>query len=161
MPKGFPEQDHWKPSGNLCVKAAISTPLAHLLAERIRAAGPIPFAEYMRECLYHPLFGYYSKPESRRFADFYTSVDVHPIFGRLLARQLAEMWAVLGRPREFLAVEAGAGMGRLAAQILDFTARWLPEFYGALQYVALEQSVARRAQHRGELRVEQAAVLQR
>ncbi len=135
------------------MKAALATPLAQLLAERIRAAGPIPFAEYMRECLYHPEFGYYSKPESRRFADFYTSVDVHPIFGRLLARQLGEMWDVLGRPREFVAVEAGAGMGRLASQILDFTARQLPEFYGALQYVAVEQSAARRAPHQEILRV--------
>ena len=54
------------------------TPLAALLAERIRRFGPITFAEYMRECLYHPVHGYYSQPESRRFADYYTSVDVHP-----------------------------------------------------------------------------------
>jgi SAM-dependent MidA family methyltransferase len=135
------------------MKAALATPLAQLLAERMRAAGPIPFAEYMRECLYHPEFGYYCKPESRRFADFYTSVDVHPIFGRLLARQLGEMWEALGRPREFVAVEAGAGMGRLASQILDFTRRQLPEFYGALQYVAVEQSAARRAPHQEILRV--------
>lgn len=122
----------------------LATPLARLLAERIREAGPISFAEYMRECLYHPQLGYYSKPESRRLGDFYTSVDVHPIFGRLLARQLAEMWDMLGRPQEFFAVEAGAGTGRLASQILDFAARELPEFYGSVRYFAVEQSVARR-----------------
>lgn len=98
----------------------------------------------MRECLYHPQLGYYSKPESRRLGDFYTSVDVHPIFGRLLARQLAEMWDMLGRPQEFFAVEAGAGTGRLASQILDFAARELPEFYGSVRYFAVEQSVVRR-----------------
>jgi len=128
------------------------TPLARALGERIGASGPIPFAEYMRECLYHPEFGYYSKPEARRFADFYTSVDVHPIFGRLLARQFAEMWDMLGRPHEFYAVEAGAGTGRLAGQILDFAARKLPEFYGALQYVSAEQSQARREWHRENVR---------
>jgi SAM-dependent MidA family methyltransferase len=106
----------------------------------------------MRECLYHPEFGYYSKPEARRFADFYTSVDVHPIFGRLLARQFAEMWDILGRPREFYGVEVGAGTGHLAEQILDFAARKLPEFYGALQYVSVEQSQARRERHRENLR---------
>jgi SAM-dependent MidA family methyltransferase len=134
------------------VKAVLTTPLAQVLAERIRRSGPIPFAEYMRECLYHPEFGYYSRPEVRRFADFYTSVDVHPIFGRLLARQLAEMWNGLGRPREFHAVEAGAGTGRLAAHILDFAAHKLAEFYGALRYVAVEQSRARRERHRENLR---------
>ncbi len=68
----------------------------------------------MRECLYHPEFGYYSRKDAVRFADFYTSVDVHPIFGRLLARQLAEMWEMLGRPAEFWAVEVAAGTGALS-----------------------------------------------
>ena len=130
------------------IKAVLATPLARALAERIRAAGPIPFAEYMRECLYHPQFGYYSRPETRRFADFYTSADVHPIFGRLLGRQFAEIWHALGRPSEFVAVEAGAGTGRLARQILDFAAQKLPEFYGALHYFVLEQSAARREKQR-------------
>ena len=129
------------------VGSASATPLARVLAERIRRNGPISFAEYMRECLYHPEFGYYSKPESRRFADFYTSVDVHPIFGRLLARQLAEMWDVLGRPSKFHVIEAGAGTGRLAAHILDFAMRSLPEFYAAVRYFAVEQSAARRGRH--------------
>ena len=121
------------------------TPLAQLLAARIRERGPLSFAEYMRECLYHSEHGYYNRPEARRFVDYYTSVDVHPIFGRLLARQLAEMWQLLSRPRPFWLVEAGAGSGRLAAHVLDFAARELPDFYSVLQYVAVERSAARRA----------------
>src|SRR6516225_9308291 len=78
------------------------TPLEELLAERICRHGPLTFADFMRECLYHPLYGYYSKAEAKRFSDYYTSVDIHPIFGRLLARQFAEMWMHLGRPEEFL-----------------------------------------------------------
>jgi SAM-dependent MidA family methyltransferase len=119
------------------------TPLAALLSERIRRFGPITFAEYMRECLYHPVRGYYSQPEARRFADYYTSVDVHPIFGRLLARQFAQMWEQLGSPSQFQLVEAAAGTGRLATHILDFAQSKLPEFYNALQYVAVERSPAR------------------
>jgi SAM-dependent MidA family methyltransferase len=126
---------------------AVSTPLARILADRIRQDGPIPFAEFMRECLYHPEFGYYNRKESQRFADFYTSVDVHPIFGRLLARQLAEMWEALGRPVEFWAVEAAASTGRLAGQVMDFAARELGSFYEALRYVAVERSAARCGEH--------------
>jgi SAM-dependent MidA family methyltransferase len=129
----------------------IRTPLAERLAQRIRARGPITFAEYMAECLYHPEHGYYSRSEAKRFADYYTSVDVHPVFGRLLARQLAEMWELLGRPPRFDLVEGGAGVGRLAAHILDFAARALPEFYGALHYTAVESSAARRAAHAQQL----------
>src|SRR5713101_4300771 len=90
----------------------------------------------MRECLYHAVHGYYSKAEYTRFADYYTSVDVHPIFARLLARQFAEMWESIGRPAEFALVEAGAGAGRLASQV--------PDFYRALRYVAVERSASRR-----------------
>ena len=122
------------------------TPLEELLTERIRRYGPIPFADFMRECLYHPVHGYYSKPESHRFVDYYTSVDVHPVFGRLLAREFAEMWEQLSRPKEFALVEAGAGVGRLALHILDFCKANLPEFYGAVHYVAVERSALRREQ---------------
>lgn len=122
------------------------TPLAELLTDRIRRYGPLTFADYMRECLYHPVRGYYSKAESLRFADYYTSVDLHPIFGRLVARQFAEMWESLGRPEEFTLVEAGAGVGRLAGHILDFSMAKLPDFYGALRYVAVERSASRREQ---------------
>ena len=119
------------------------TPLAALLAERIRRFGPITFAEYMRECLYHPVHGYYSQPEARRFRDYYTSVDVHPVFGRLLARQFAEMWHQLDRPSEFLLVEAAAGTGRLAGHILEFAQAHLPDFFNSLNYIAVERSPAR------------------
>lgn len=122
------------------------TSLEELLGERIHRYGPIPFADFMRECLYHPLHGYYSKSESRHFQDYYTSVDVHPVFGRLLARKFLEMWRSLDRPGEFLLVEAGAGVGRLAEHILDFCKAKLPEFYGVMDYVAVERSNTRREQ---------------
>ena len=118
-------------------------PLAALIAERIRRFGPITFSEYMREALYHPIHGYYSRPEASRFADYYTSVDVHPVFGRLLARQFEEMWRRLDSPRDFTLVEAGAGVGRLASQILPFVRSTFPEFYQSLRYVAVERSPAR------------------
>jgi SAM-dependent MidA family methyltransferase len=122
------------------------TLLAELLADRIRRFGPLTFADYMRECLYHPVHGYYSKAESKRFADYYTSVDVHPIFARLLARQFADMWENLGRPVEFTLVEGGGGVGRFATQLLDFCVTKLPDFYGVLRYVAVERSASRREQ---------------
>ena len=132
--------------------------LSEILADRIRTGGPIPFAEFMRECLYHPAYGYYSRTSARRFGDYYTSVDVHPIFGRLLARQFAEMWEQLGSPRPFVLAEAGAGVGRLAAHILDFSARAFPEFYAAMEYVAVERSSERRAEHAARLADHAAAV---
>jgi SAM-dependent MidA family methyltransferase len=122
------------------------TLLAELLADRIGRYGPLTFADFMRECLYHPVHGYYAKPELQRFTDYYTSVDVHPIFARLLARQFLEMWESVGRPAEFLVIDGGAGVGRFAGQVLDFCRTKLPEFYSALRYVTVERSASRRQQ---------------
>ena len=128
--------------------SAAHTPLAEALVRHIRANGPITFADYMRECLYHPECGYYAQaaPHAVHDRDYYTSVDVHPVFGRLLARQLAEMWEALGRPAQFGVVEMGAGAGKLASQILDFSRSTLPDFYQAQRYMAIERSDARRGQ---------------
>jgi SAM-dependent MidA family methyltransferase len=84
-------------------------------------------------------------------------VDVHPIFGRLLARQFFEMWELLGSPSRFHLVEAAAGVGRLAGHILDFAAREFPAFYAAINYIAVERSAARRAQHAERLAIHVAA----
>ncbi len=121
------------------------TPLALLLAEQIRSHGPITFAEYMEACLYHPLHGYYTKPEQHPRGDYFTSVDASPLFGRLLARQFREMWHLLGRPESFWLVEAGASTGHLAKQILDCAVASWPDFYTALRFVAVERSTSRRA----------------
>ena len=87
-----------------------------------------------------PQFGYYMKPNQAPRRDYFTSVDVSPVFGRLLARQFQEMWELLDRPNPFPLIEAGAGTGALAKQILDFAAESLGEFYAAIQYVAVERS---------------------
>src|SRR6187455_2304812 len=95
--------------------------LRELVADRIRTSGPISFAEYMELSLYHPELGYYARAAQKtgRAGDFFTSVDVGPIFGALLAKQFAEMWQILQSGSQFDLVEAGAGNGRLARDVLD------------------------------------------
>jgi SAM-dependent MidA family methyltransferase len=121
------------------------SPLGEILNAEISARSRITFAEYMDACLYHPQYGYYAKAEQDARRDYITSVEVTPVFGRLFARQLQEMWLLLGRPEIFWLVEAGAGTGELAKQILDFAVDSLPEFYSAARYVGVERSAARRA----------------
>ena len=79
----------------------------------------------MDAALYHPDFGYYARAVQRsgRAGDFFTSVDVGPVFGELIAIQIAEMAAILQATARsavpvFDLVEAGAGSGRLSADIL-------------------------------------------
>src|SRR5438034_4090874 len=98
-----------------------------LIVQRIRERGPLTVAEFMSIALYHPEHGYYARAARRsgRAGDFFTSVDVGPIFGDLLEIQIAEMLELLQpsalgpQPSAILdLVEAGAGNGRLAADIL-------------------------------------------
>ena len=51
----------------------------------------------MELALYDPALGYYARAAQRsgRAGDFFTSVDVGPLFGELLAAQLAEMATIL------------------------------------------------------------------
>jgi SAM-dependent MidA family methyltransferase len=128
------------------------TVLGAIIEERIRAGGPITFAEYMDACLYHPEHGYYTKAHQSTRRDYFTSVDASPLFGRLLARQFHEVWEQLGQPDEFALVEAGAGVAALAAQILEFVEDEFPDFYLALRYVAVERSAARQTAQSAALR---------
>jgi SAM-dependent MidA family methyltransferase len=129
------------------------TPLAAILADRIQSSGPITFAEYMEACLYYPLRGYYAKADQDPRRDYFTNVDVGPLFGRLLARQFREMWQQLGRPSAFWLIECGAGTGALAKHILDFAGESFDDFYSGLHYVSVEQSEPRRAAQAGLLAV--------
>jgi SAM-dependent MidA family methyltransferase len=130
------------------VKYIVSSPLSSLIVSRIRDRGPLTVAEYMELALYHPEHGYYSRAARRsgRDGDFFTSVDVGPLFGELIAAQLDEMWYVLGAGA-FELVEAGAGNGRLARDVLDAAARHHPDFYANVRLTLVERSpVARDAQ---------------
>jgi SAM-dependent MidA family methyltransferase len=110
--------------------------------------------------LYDPASGYYARAAQRsgRAGDFFTSVDVGPVFGELLEIQLAEMADIvtpampvppdlpaLPGPPAFDLVEAAAGNGRLAADILTAARRRDPAFYDRIRLHLIETSAAARA----------------
>jgi SAM-dependent MidA family methyltransferase len=95
--------------------------LRQQIEREIRDRGSIPFSRYMELCLYDPAAGYYSSHAEQfgKAGDFYTSSDVHAVFGRLLARQFEEMWQALDRPSQIEIVELGPGRGLFARDVLD------------------------------------------
>jgi SAM-dependent MidA family methyltransferase len=119
-------------------------PLRQKIEQEIRERGPIPFSRYMELCLYHPDLGYYSRNAEQfgKAGDFYTSSDVHAVFGRLLARQFEEMWRFLGSPLQIELIELGPGRGLFAQDVLDWSEKKFPYFFAALRYVLVEQSTA-------------------
>ena len=119
-------------------------PLCQKIEQEVRQRGPIPFSRYMELCLYDPEFGYYSRNAAQfgKAGDFYTSSDVHAVFGRLMARQFEEMWRVLDRPAEVTVKELGPGRGLFAQDVLDWSEKKFPDFFRALRYVLVESSPA-------------------
>ncbi len=93
----------------------------------------------MDVALYWPDGGYYA---SRRAfgpaGDFYTAPLAHPAFGALIARQLLTAWRILNEPARFAVVEAGAGDGRLALDILANAPALSGRFAGAMEYAAAD-----------------------
>jgi SAM-dependent MidA family methyltransferase len=128
--------------------------LRTLIEEEIRQRGPIPFSRYMELCLYHPELGYYSRHANQfgKAGDFYTSSDVHAVFGRLLARQFQEMWRALDSPERIVVKELGPGRGLFAQDVLDWSEKKFPEFYRALRYVLVEHSPALRERMKDTLK---------
>jgi NADH dehydrogenase [ubiquinone] 1 alpha subcomplex assembly factor 7 len=121
------------------------------IVERIRREGPIPFDAYVELALYGDA-GFFTRARGagRAGRDFVTSPEVGPLFGALVARALEEWWRRLGAPDPFLVVDAGAGRGRLAADVLAAA----PECAPALRYVLVERSPALRDAQRELLTVE-------
>ncbi len=96
----------------------------------------------MELCLYEPELGYYSRAREQfgKAGDFYTSSDVHAVFGRLLARQFEEMWRTLDSPSRIDLIELGPGRGLFARDVLDWAGKHYPSFSRALHYALVEHS---------------------
>ena len=106
----------------------------------------MPFARYMEICLYDPTAGYYSRNAGQfgKAGDFYTSSDVHAVFGRLLARQFDQMWQALDRPPKIEILELGPGRGLFARDVLDWSNKKFHDFFASLTYTLQESSPALR-----------------
>jgi SAM-dependent MidA family methyltransferase len=101
------------------------------MTQRLAAAGGwLGFDDFMALALYEPGLGYYARGDQQFGAlpyivqggqrvagsDFVTAPELSPLFGRALARQVAQALRATGTRQVF---EFGAGSGALAAQLLQ------------------------------------------
>ncbi len=108
----------------------------------------------MQLALYEPGAGFFESDHGagRVGRDFVTSPEIGTLFGACVARALDQCWHDLGAPDPFVVIEAGAGNGRLAHDVL----RARPACERALHYVLVEPSAARREEQRDRLELEPA-----
>jgi len=109
--------------------------LVHAIRDQIRREGPISFARFMAQALYHPVHGYYSSGRCviGRRGDYFTSVSVGSLFGNLMAAQFAEIWETLDRPGDFVIVEQGAHHGEFASDVLEALRTAQPDLYAVVR----------------------------
>jgi SAM-dependent MidA family methyltransferase len=110
----------------------------------MRAApdGRLTFARFMEMALYYPGEGYYTHQAGLIGVrgDFYTAPHLTPVFGQLIAKQIAEFWRNLNSPALFQIVEGGAGQGLLAGDILSYLRQHEPALWPGLSYTIIEIS---------------------
>ena len=117
------------------------TPLLQVIHQEISdVGGAIPFRRFMELALYHPEYGYYGSGRARvgKEGDFFTSVSVGRIYGRLLASVCREVWERLDRPEAFTIVEQGANDGSMATDILGALAEAGDSFNQAVRLIIAE-----------------------
>jgi SAM-dependent MidA family methyltransferase len=114
-----------------------SARLVEFIRREIAAQGGwISFARYMELALYAPGLGYYTAGAHKFGAagDFITAPELSPLFGRTLARQVAE---IIAHSAPHI-LELGAGSGKLAADMLAELEQLgsLPDSYAILEVSA-------------------------
>jgi SAM-dependent MidA family methyltransferase len=114
--------------------------LIRFIRAEIEKRGPVSFAWFMHQALYHPEHGYYSSGRCAigRKGDYFTNVSVGPLFGQSLGAQFAEIWERLGKIDNFMIVEQGAHDGQFARDVLESVQKRSPEFFEALRYRIVE-----------------------
>lgn len=118
------------------------------LIDVVHECGRLTVAAFMDLALYDSRFGYYARAAQRtgRAGDFFTSVDVGPLFGELLETQVAEMANLMGSADgPFDLIEVGSGNGRLAADILRGAVRHHPDLAARMRLHLIEASPTARA----------------
>jgi SAM-dependent MidA family methyltransferase len=115
--------------------------LKQRIVEQIRTLGPIPANEFMAQCLFDPIEGYYTTREPFGAAgDFITAPEISQMFGELAAIWLYQAWSAIGRPKPLTLAEIGPGRGTLMKDMLRTFKRLDAAFLGETAFAMIEVS---------------------
>lgn len=160
------------------IRKELKTPLCEELLSKITAQGYYPLSQFMKDCLVHPHYGYYSTKKhviqsgdrkasagsssgstapitstrgtSSSGGDFITAAEI-PFFGDVLAAWVQDCWQKMGTPRVLHLVELGPGRGTLMKTMLTQIRFSNPHLLHFLQIHLVEMGAARREEQKKAL----------
>ncbi|KAG7661020.1 uncharacterized protein J8A68_005540 [[Candida] subhashii] len=107
------------PSTDVPIKTKVEN-LTDFFIQTIKLTGPISLSAYMRQCLTHPEFGYYTTrdPLDSQHGDFITSPEISSVFGEMIGVWYFSIWQTQKCPNKIRFIEFGPGRGTLMHDIL-------------------------------------------
>ena len=89
----------------------------YLLDKIFSNSSTVDYSHFINHCLYDDKYGYYKNKDIEK--DFLTSPITHDFFGKIISKQLKDIWEYYERPRQFIIVELGGNSGKLKEDILS------------------------------------------
>ncbi len=114
--------------------------LEEKLKDRIKREGPLTYEAFLDVVLYDHEGGYYKEGKRLR-KDYYTSPEIHPVFGKTIATYVENIRVSCGRDKMSV-IELGGGSGLLADQIVSGCMH-----PGSLDYFIIERGKKKETGH--------------
>ncbi len=115
--------------------------LGRKISRLIEAAGPLSVADYMMQCLFDPVDGYYTTRDPfGAKGDFVTAPEISQMFGELVGAWLVQTWREAGMPLPAIVLEIGPGRGTMMKDIVRSIGRIEPDLKAAVTFALVESS---------------------
>lgn len=114
------------------------TAMGKELQSTIKLHGKISMHQFMRNCLVHPIHGYYNKDVFGQKGDFTTNPEISQVYGELIGIWFVKYYQD-NNMKDIQLVELGPGRGTLMSDILT-TLRQFPFIYKNIKKVAMVDS---------------------
>ena len=96
----------------------------------------VNYSHFIKHSLYDDKYGYYKNKDISK--DFFTSPITHDSFGKIISKQLKDVWNHYSKPRQFIVVELGGNSGKLKEDILTSISKD-KKFFNSVIYLNIDE----------------------
>ena len=108
----------------------------NLLNKIFSKSSTVDYSYFINHSLYDEKYGYYKNKDIKK--DFFTSPITHNSFGKIISKQLKDVWEYYEKPRQFIVVELGGNSGKLKEDILESISKD-KKFFNSIIYLNIDE----------------------